>query len=44
MLGIPNNTFKPTLIQKFSRIKVYNSLVLPFLLCGNEIWTLRKKG
>jgi len=44
ILGIPNNTFKPTLVQKFSRIKVYNALFLPILLYGIEIWTLRKKG
>jgi len=44
ILGIPNHTFKPTLVQKFSRIKVYNALSLPILVCGIEIGTLRKKG
>jgi len=29
ILGILNNTFKPTLVQKFSRTKVYNALALP---------------
>jgi hypothetical protein len=29
ILGILNNTFKPTLAQKFSRIKVYKALVSP---------------
>jgi len=29
ILGILNNTFKPTLVRKFSRIKVYNALALP---------------
>jgi hypothetical protein len=40
---ILNNTFKPSLIQKFSTIKVYNSLAPPILLYGSEIWTLIKK-
>jgi len=31
------------LVQKFSRIKLYNRLVLPILLYGGEIWTLSKK-
>jgi hypothetical protein len=42
-LGITNSTFKPNLIQKYSRIKVYNAMVLPFILYGSEIWTPRKK-
>ena len=29
--------------QKFSRIKVYNELVLQIILYGSEIWALRKK-
>jgi len=29
ILGILHNTFKPTLIQKFSVIKVYNALAVP---------------
>jgi len=29
ILGITNNTVKPTVFQKFSRIKVYNTLALP---------------
>jgi hypothetical protein len=43
ILGILKNTFKPTLIQKFSRIRINNELALPILLYGNEIWALRKK-
>jgi hypothetical protein len=43
ILGILNNNFNPTLVQKFSKIKVYNALALPILLFGSEIWTLRKK-
>jgi hypothetical protein len=44
ILGVLTNTFKPTLAHKISRIKVYNAVALPILLCGSEIWTLRKKG
>ena len=43
ILGILNNIFKQTLVQKFSRIKVYNALAFHILLHGSEIWTLRKK-
>ena len=42
-LGITKSTFKPNLIKKFSRIKVYNAMALPIILAGSEIWTLRKK-
>ena len=43
-LGTLNNTFKPTLVQKCSRIKVYNALTPPpILLYGSEIWALKKK-
>ena len=38
------NTFKANLVQKFSRITVYNALHLPLLLYGSRIWTLQKKG
>ena len=44
ILGILNNNFKPTLVQKFSRIRVYNALDLPTNLYGSEIWTLEKFG
>jgi hypothetical protein len=43
MLWNLNNTFKPKLIQKFSRIKVHNVLSLPILVYESEFWTLRKK-
>jgi len=32
ILGILNNTLKPNLIEKYSRIKVYNALAVPSLL------------
>jgi len=43
MLGIKNNTFKPTLVQKFSSIEAYKALDLPILLFEIEICILRKK-
>jgi hypothetical protein len=43
ILGIQNNTFKPTLVQESSRRKIYNALTFPILLYGSEIWTLRQK-
>jgi hypothetical protein len=43
MLETLNITFKPTLIQKSSRIKIHNALALPILLHGSEILTLRQK-
>jgi hypothetical protein len=43
ILGILNNNLQPNLVQKFSGMKVNNALVLPILLHGSKIWTLRKK-
>jgi len=40
VLRILNNTFKATLIQKFSRLDV---LAVPILLYGNDIWNHRKE-
>jgi hypothetical protein len=42
-MGILNNTFKSALVQKFSRIKVCNTLAVPSLVCGSKIWILRKE-
>jgi len=42
ILGIFKNILKPNLIQKSSRIKVYNALALP-ILYGSEILTLIQK-
>jgi len=39
--GILN--IKLTLVQKLSRIWLYNAFALPILLHGSEIWTLRKE-
>ena len=43
ILGILNNALKQTLVEKVSRIKVYNALAVPILLDRIEIWTLREK-
>ncbi|KAJ4434368.1 hypothetical protein ANN_22927 [Periplaneta americana] len=43
ILGIINNTLKAKLVQNSTRIKIYNTLALPTLLYGSEIWTLKKK-
>jgi hypothetical protein len=43
IMGILNKTFKPTLVQKISKIKLHNTMVLLLLVYGNEIWTLIKK-
>ena len=33
---------KPALVQKYSRINVYNELSLPVFACESETWTLRE--
>jgi hypothetical protein len=43
ILGILTNILKSPVVRKFSEIKVYNTLALPILLYGSEIWTHRKK-
>ena len=43
ILGIINNVFQSTLVQKFSRIRLCNALAVPSLLLGSEIWTPKKK-
>ena len=44
ILGILYISLKPTLVEKFSRIKVYNALAILNLLYGSEIWTLGVKN
>jgi hypothetical protein len=39
-MGIINQIFKPSLVQKHTRIKVYKSLARPTLTYGNEAWTI----
>ena len=39
--GILNNVFRPQKTLRKTRIKLYNTLVLPVLLYGNESWTIK---
>ncbi|KAJ4448252.1 hypothetical protein ANN_10266 [Periplaneta americana] len=41
-MGIINSVMKPTLVQKHTRIRLYNTLTRPMLSYGSEAWTLRK--
>jgi len=44
ILGIPNNSYKPNLVQKFSRIKVYNTLAPPpFFYMEEKFGPLEKR-
>ena len=42
-MGILNNTLKPTLAHRFSTIRVYNALVLPFFYMESKFGALEKK-
>jgi hypothetical protein len=42
ILGLLNNTLKPNLIQRSTRLKLYKTLALPTLLYGSEIWTFKQ--
>jgi hypothetical protein len=39
--GILNNTLKPNLVQRSTRLKLYKT-ALPTLLYGSEIWTVKQ--
>jgi hypothetical protein len=39
--GLLNNTLKPNLVQRNTRLKLYKTLALPALLYGSEIWTIK---
>jgi hypothetical protein len=41
-MGLLNNTLKPNLLQRSTRLKLYKTLVLPILLYGSEIWTVKQ--
>ncbi|KAJ4432028.1 hypothetical protein ANN_20642 [Periplaneta americana] len=41
-MGIINSVMKPSLVQKHTRIRLYNTLARPMLSYGSEAWTLRK--
>ena len=38
---ISNNAFRPQKTLKKTRIKLYNTLAIPFLLYGSETWTIK---
>jgi hypothetical protein len=39
--GILNNVFRLQKPLTKTRIKLYNTLALPILLCGSETWTIK---
>jgi hypothetical protein len=41
-MGIINQIFKPSLVQKHTRIKVCKALARPILTYGSESWTICK--
>jgi hypothetical protein len=41
-MGIINQIFKPSLVQKYTRIKIYKSLARPIITYGSEAWTICK--
>jgi hypothetical protein len=41
--GVINNVFKPSLVQKHTRIQGYKTLARPVLSYGSEAWTIKKK-
>jgi hypothetical protein len=38
---ILNNVFRPQKTLKKTRIRLYNTLALPVLVCGSETWTIK---
>jgi hypothetical protein len=42
ILGLLNNALKPNLVQRSTRLKLYETLALPTLLYGSEIWTIKQ--
>jgi hypothetical protein len=42
ILGLLNNTPKPNLVQRSTRLKLYKTLALPTLLYGSEIWKIKQ--
>jgi hypothetical protein len=41
-MGIINQIFKPSLVQKHTRIKVYKTLARPIVTYGSDAWTICK--
>jgi hypothetical protein len=42
ILGLLNNTMKPSLVQRSTKLKLYKTLARPTVLCGSEIWTIKQ--
>jgi hypothetical protein len=42
ILGLLNNALKSNLVQRRTVLKSYNTLALPTLLYGSEIWTIKQ--
>jgi hypothetical protein len=42
VLGIINQIFKPSLVSRHTRIRIYKTLATPVLSCGSEAWTIRR--
>jgi hypothetical protein len=40
ILGIINQIFKPSLISRHTRIRIYKTLARPVLSYGSEAWTI----
>jgi hypothetical protein len=42
VLGIINQIFKPSLVSRHTRIRIYKTLARPVLSHGSEAWTIRR--
>jgi hypothetical protein len=42
VLGFINQTFKPSLVSRHTRIRTYKTLSRPVLSYGSEAWTIRR--
>jgi hypothetical protein len=42
VLGVINKIFKPSLVSRHTRIRIYKSLARPVVSYGSEAWTIRR--
>jgi hypothetical protein len=42
VLGIIKQIFKPSLVSRHTRIRIYKTLARPVLSYGSEAWTIRR--
>jgi hypothetical protein len=40
---IINQVLKPSKVQRQTRLRTFNTLAIPILLCGSEAWTLKEQ-